>query len=205
MGKYAIMKLNNRGDDAMKVSVGVSARHVHLTRETYIKLFGDDYIEKVRDLDQPGQYASASLVAIKNGDEIIPNVRVLGPFRNYNQVEISRTDAFKLKVEPPIRTSGDLVGSLPITLVGPLGEVMLDEGLIIANRHIHITPLEKERYGLQDLDKVCIKVDGEKGGILKNVYLKVLDEAALRLHLDTDDANAFNLKDNDSVEVLIER
>ncbi len=189
----------------MKVSVGVSARHVHLTKETYIKLFGDDYIEKERDLDQPGQYASTSVVAIKKGNVVIPNVRVLGPFRNYNQVEISRTDAFKLKVEPPIRTSGDLFGSLPVILVGPLGEVMLDEGLIIANRHIHITPLEREKYGLKDVDKVCIKVDGEKGGILKNVYLKVLDEASLRLHLDTDDANAFNLRDDDFVEVLIEK
>lgn len=189
----------------MKVSVGVSARHVHLTRETYVKLFGDDYLEKLRDLDQPGQFATMSVLTIKNENYEIPNVRVLGPFRNYNQVEVSRTDCHKLHLTTEVRTSGDIKGTTGITLVGPIGEVKLNEGLILANRHIHMLPSDVEKYGLQGIETVCVKVDGEKGGIMKNVHLKVLDEAALRLHLDTDDANAFDLKDNDEVEVFIER
>ncbi len=189
----------------MKVTVGVSARHVHLTRNVYMKLFGDDNIEVMRELDQPGQFASKSLVTIKCGEIEIPKVRVLGPFRNYNQVEISRTDAHKLKVNPPVRESGDLDDSVPVTVIGPKGEVSLDKGLIIANRHIHITPNQIKEYGLKGIEKVSIKVDGEKGGILNNVYLKVSDDAGYRLHLDTDDANAFNIKTDDEVEILIER
>ena len=189
----------------MKVSIGVSARHVHLTRETYVKLFGDDYLEKLRDLDQPGQFATMSVLTLQNDDYEIPNVRILGPFRDYNQVEVSRTDCHQLHLTTEVRTSGDIKGTTGITLVGPVGKVKLKEGLILANRHIHMLPSDVEKYGLQGVKTVCVKVDGEKGGIMKNVYLKVLDEASLRLHLDTDDANAFDLKDDDEVEVFIER
>lgn len=189
----------------MKVPVGVSARHVHLTKEVYMKLFGYDNLEILRYLDQPTQFASTSVVTIRCGENEISNVRVLGPFRDYNQAEISRTDAYKLNVNPPVRASGNVSGSVPVTIIGPIGEVSLKEGLIFANRHIHITPNEVIKYGLDNVDKVCIKVDGEKGGVFKNVYLKVSEDAGFRLHLDTDDANAFNLKDDDEVEILIER
>lgn len=189
----------------MKVSVGVSNRHVHLTREVYIKLFGNDNLEVLRVLDQPTQFASTSIITIRCGENEISGVRVLGPFRDYNQVEISRTDAYKLDVKPPVKSSGDLDGSLPVTLVGPVGEVNLDNGLIIANRHIHITPSDRIKYGLDKVDKVCIKAYGERGGILKNVYLKSDEDAGFRLHLDTDDANAFGIKNDDEVEILIER
>ena len=91
----------------MRIKVGVSNRHVHLTKEVYFKLFGEENLEKDRDLDQPGQFASKSYVTIKKGEREIPHVRILGPFRNYNQIEISRTDAYKLKVNPPVRDSGD--------------------------------------------------------------------------------------------------
>lgn len=185
----------------MKITVGVSNRHVHLTKEVYNQLFFDE-IEKLRSIDQPTQYAAVQTVTIKKGDQQIEKVRVVGPLRDYNQVEISRTDAYKLKVDPPIKTSGDLDNSLGITLIGPKGEVELDKGLILANRHIHITPDLVKRYKLQDTDELAVLINGEKSGILKNVYLKVQDEAALKLHLDTDDANAFNLKNGDEVEVL---
>jgi len=189
----------------MKVSIGVSARHVHLTKDVYMKLFGNDNLEVMRMLDQPTQFASTSLVTIKCGEYEIPNVRVLGPFREYNQVEISRTDAYKLKVNPPVRTSGNVKDSGPVTIVGPLGEVKLAEGLIIANRHIHINPIDVKKYGLENVEIVCIKVDGEKGGILNNVYLKMSEDGNFKLHLDTDDANAFDLKNDDEVEILMER
>lgn len=189
----------------MKVLTGVSNRHVHLTKDVYMKLFGNDNLEVERILDQPTQFASKSFVTIRCGENEISNVRVLGPFRDYNQVEISRTDAYRLMVNPPIKSSGDLDDSLPVTLIGPMGETFLDKGLIIANRHIHITPSDVLKYGLSNIDKVCVKVDGEKGGILKNVYLKTSDDAGLRLHLDTDDANAFGIRNDDEVEILIER
>lgn len=189
----------------MKVPIGVSARHVHLTKDVYMKLFGNDNLEVMRYLDQPTQFASTSVVNIRCGENEIPNVRVLGPFRNYNQVEVSKTDAYKLKVNPPVRESGNVSGSVPVTIIGPMGEISLNEGLIVANRHIHITPSEVLKYGLDGIQEVYINIDGEKGGILKNVSLKVSEDAGFRLHLDTDDANAFDLKNDDEVEILIER
>ena len=186
----------------MKVRIGVSNRHVHLTKEVYVKLFGKEELEKDRDLVQPGQFASTDHVTIKNGDRQIENVRVLGPFRNYNQVEISRTDAYKLKVNPPIRTSGDLKGSLPITIIGPKGQVTIPEGLILPNRHIHISPEDLKKYGFENLKKVAVKIDGEKAGIIDNVYFKVLDGAVLEMHIDTDEGNAFSLTTGDEVLLI---
>ena len=158
----------------MQVILGVSNRHVHLKEEDYKILFGDEPLNKVKDLRQPGQFASDKLVTIKNGDREINHVRVLGPIRNYTQVEISKTDAYTLKLNPPIRTSGDLEGSSPITIIGPKGEIDLKEGCILANRHIHISPEEVKKYNLEGVKKVKVKIDGEKGGILNNVYLKIL-------------------------------
>lgn len=188
--------------DKMKIKVGVSNRHVHLTKEVYFGLFGKSELEKSRDLDQPGQFASTSYVTIKKGDRQIEKVRVLGPFRNYNQVEISRTDAYKLKVNPPVRDSGDLEGSESITLIGPNGSVDLSSGLILAKRHIHITPEDMHKYGFEGMKKVAVLIKGEKGGIIDNVYFKVLDVASLALHLDTDEGNAFNLKTGDEVVLI---
>lgn len=183
----------------MKVSVGVSAHHVHLTKETYDKLF-DEPIEKIRDLDQPGQFAAKQTLIIKKNDRQIENVRIVGPLREYNQVEISKTDSFKLKTNPPIRTSGDVKNSESIELITPKGSVKLEEGLILANRHIHITPKQIKELKLENVEKVSVRIGGEKPGIMQNVFLKVQETASLRLHLDTDDANAFLLKDNDEVE-----
>ena len=186
----------------MKVQVGVSNRHLHLTEEAYKILCGDKKIEVLRPINQPGMFASTDTFTIKTEKSEIPNVRLLGPFREYNQVEISRTDAYKLGVNPPIRTSGDLDGSGAITIIGPNGELHLDEGLIIADRHIHLTPDMKKFYGLEGKDKVKVLVGGEKGGVMFNVDLKVSDEAYFEMHLDTDDANAFNLKQGDIVEIM---
>ena len=187
----------------MNITVGVSNRHVHLTEEVYNKLF-DTPLEKLKDLDQPGQFASVQTVDIKNDRYTFKNVRIVGPLRTYNQVEISKTDSYKLKVDPPVRNSGDIKGILPITIVGPKGEVNLDEGLILANRHIHLTEDDIQKYNLENLEKVSIRIKGEKPGIMQNVFLKVAENSSLRLHLDTDDANAFNIKNNDIVEVIKE-
>ena len=186
----------------MKVILGVSNRHVHLKEEDYKILFGDEPINKVKDLRQPGQFASDKFVTIKNGERQIEHVRVLGPIRNYTQVEISRTDAYTLKLNPPIRTSGQLEGSSPITIIGPKGELNLKEGCILANRHIHISPEEVKQYNLEGIKKVKVKIDGEKGGILNNVYLKILEPSLLEMHIDTDEGNAFGVKTGDELEII---
>ena len=183
----------------MKIKIGVSNRHVHLTKEVYAKLFGKEELEKDRDLVQPGQFASTSYVTIRNGGKYIENIRVLGPFRKYNQVEISRTDAYKLKVNPPVRTSGDLKGSSPITIIGPKGSVALPEGLILPDRHIHISPENMKKYGFEGMKCIAALIEGEKGGLIDNINFKVLDGAVLEMHIDTDEANAFNLKSGDDV------
>lgn len=187
----------------MKVSIGVSNRHVHLTKEHLEVLFGEGYeLTKRNDLNQPGQFATNSLVTIKTEKSEIENVRVLGPIRPYTQVEISKTDAYKLGIDPPIRDSGDVSGSSPITIVGPASTLNLEEGCIIPTRHIHILPSQLKMYGLEGKDKVSVSVYGEKGGILNNVSLKVSEYSFFELHLDTDDANAHLINNGDIGEII---
>jgi len=186
----------------VKIPVGVSNRHCHLTEETHIKLFGTNHIEKVKDLSQPGEFASTSKVTIKNGNREIANVRVLGPFRNYNQVEISKTDAYKLRVEPPVRKSGDIIGSEVITLIGPCGEIVLEDGCIIANRHVHFQVEEAKRYNIKEDQIIMVKINGEKKGSIE-AFAKILEQSYLELHIDIDDANAFLLTNGDEVEIVI--
>lgn len=185
----------------MKAKVGVSNRHVHLTKEHFNILFSDELVPD-RMLLQEGEFASNSFVTLKTDKGIIEHVRVLGPLRNYTQVEISKTDAYKLGLNPPIRTSGDVTGSSPITLIGNKGSLDLNEGCIIPNRHIHLSSKQAAENGLADGDLVYVKVRGEKHGIIGNVHLKINDTFTLELHLDTDDANAFLLKTGDEIEIM---
>ena len=187
----------------MEVKIGVSNRHVHLCERDFKILFGDNYeLEVKKELVQPGEFASNSVVTIKTDKSEIGNVRVLGPLRSYTQVEISRTDAFKLGVNPPVRDSGDLAGSESVTLVGPNGSVVLSEGCILATRHIHITPDEVHKFGFDGLKSVNVKLPGEKGGILYNVQLKVGSNYAFEMHIDTDDANAHLVSSGDIAEII---
>lgn len=188
----------------MKISIGVSNRHVHLCESDFKTLFGEECaLEVVKKLSQPGEFASNCKVTLKTTKDVIENVRVVGPIRKYTQVEISKTDSFKLGLNPPVRDSGDLKGSLGITIIGPKGEINLDEGCIIATRHIHITPKEMKEYGFSG-EEVSVRIDGEKGGILNHVRLKVSDSYAFELHLDTDDANAFLVKSGDVATIIEE-
>jgi len=187
----------------MQVKVGVSNRHIHLKQEDLDVLFGVGYnLNVYKDLNQTGQFASTDKVTIKTNKAEISNVRVLGPVRSYTQVEISKTDAFKLGINPPVRTSGDIENSSPITIVGPKGILNLNEGCIIADRHIHITPKEAQEFGLISINEVSLKISGIKGGILEHVHLKVSENAYFEVHLDTDDANAHLIKDGDTVEII---
>ncbi|MDD2180807.1 MAG: phosphate propanoyltransferase [Bacilli bacterium] len=187
----------------MKVPIGISARHTHLTKEHLEILFGRDYCLKIlKKLSQPGEYASLETIGVKGPKGKIEKIRVLGPIRKYTQIEISKTDAYKLGLTPPVRESGDIVGSSPITLVGPKGQIELSEGCIIASRHIHITPDEVKKLGLENQTKVCVLIDGVKGGIIHNVTLKVSENYQFELHLDTDDGNAFLINQGDMGTII---
>lgn len=184
------------------VSVGVSNRHLHLAEQHKNILFGKNYnLTVLKELSQPGQFACNEVVTIQSSHGEIKNVRILGPFRKETQVEISRSDSRKLKLNPPVRNSGDLQQSEPITIIGPNGTVTLNEGCIIATRHIHLHTSDAQQFGIKNNQKVDVIVRGDKGGILSNVYCKVHDTYALELHIDTDDANAFNIKNGDVLQV----
>ena len=183
-----------------KVKARVSNRHVHLTKEVYDKLF-DEEITIRNNLNQIGEFASNETLTIRVGDKKIENVRVLGPFRPYNQIEISSLDARTLGVNPPVRRSGDLSDSSNVTLETSKGSITVN-GLIIANRHVHVNTKDASKYGVADGDMVKVKIDGEKSGII-DVMVKVSDNGFYELHLDTDDANAFLLNDGDEVTLII--
>ena len=188
----------------MKVTVGISNRHVHVTKEHLEILFGENYeLQVLRPVNQPGQFASVEKVSIETSKSKIDGVRILGPVRPYTQVEVSKTDAIKLGLNPPVRDSGDLKGSEPITIIGPCGKVKIEEGCILATRHIHMTPEERKKLGLEGVSKVNVKIEGEKGGIMKEVHIKSADASYYEMHIDTDDANAFLLTNNDQVDFLI--
>lgn len=186
----------------MEVVIGVSNRHVHLTKSDYKILFGDEELTSFKPINQPGQFASNQFVTLKNGDKTIEHVRVLGPFRKYTQIEVSKTDARLLKLNPPVRMSGELAGSSPITLIGPKGELNLSEGCIIADRHIHMLPEQAKLYGLEGVEKVSVMLNGEKGGIINNVYLRIAPNSYYEMHIDTDDANA-HLVNNGDIGIII--
>lgn len=185
----------------MKVKIGVSNRHVHLTHDDYVLLFGNETIKKERDLVQKGQFASSSKVTIKTDKNYIENVRVLGPFRNYTQVEISKTDSYFLGINPPIRNSGDLTDANEITIIGPMGSIVR-KSCIIATRHIHINKSDRDKLGLTNIDYVKVEVGNIKKSILYDVYIKESEDGVFELHLDLDDANACFLKNGDKATIL---
>lgn len=191
----------------MKLQVGVSNRHIHLTEETYRSLFGEEEVIKLKDLKQPGQYASDKVVTLKTEKSVIERVRLLMPFRAYNQVEISRTDAYKLGINPPVRNSGDLSDSETVSVIADGKEVLLKQSTIIATRHIHMDEKFANKAGIKDNQPITVTIKGTKGcykDILEEkiiAFSKVSKEAYLEIHMDTDDANAFNLKQDDEVEI----
>ena len=186
----------------MNVIVGISNRHVHLTEEDYKLLFGDTPFEVRNELKQPGMFASTLTVSITGSKRTIDNVRVLGPCRSYTQVEVSRTDAFNLGVNPPVRNSGDLADAVEITITGPKGSITRN-ACIIATRHIHVNDEIRKEHNLVGIEKVSIRKKGEKGATLDDVYLKDNPASFFELHLDTDDANALLLNQEDELEIIL--
>lgn len=197
-------EVKKNGSKGNEVPVGVSNRHIHLTVEDVETLFGKGYeLTPLKDLSQPGQYACKEQLTIV-GPSLRPieKVRVLGPVRKASQVEISRTDSFVLKVKPPVRESGDISGSAPITIIGPKGIVTLKEGCIIANRHIHMSEEEGAAFGLKDGDYVTVDVNGERRTTFYDVQVRVNKAFRLEMHIDTDDANAAGIGNGAAVKVV---
>ena len=186
-----IAEMDNKAEDA-GIPVGISNRHIHLSTQDLETLFGKGYeLTPIKDLSQPGQYAcKETLTLIGPSMRPIENVRVLGPVRKTSQVEISLTDSFVLKVKPPVRESGDLAGSSPITIIGPKGVVTLSEGCIIANRHIHMSEEEGKAFGVRDGEYCDVELCGERRSLFYDVQIRVHKDFRLEMHIDTDDANA---------------
>ena len=175
-----------------EILVETSARHVHVTQEALETLFGEGYELTVKKwLSQPGQFASNEKVAVIGTKSQFPAVSILGPVRPECQVELSLTDARSIGVEAPVRESGDIAGSGACKLVGPKGEVELTEGVIAAKRHIHATPEDAEKYGLQDKQIVSVKIDSDgRSLVFDDVVVRVSPKYALAMHIDTDESNA---------------
>ncbi len=197
--KSVIENINNDG----QIKVGVSQRHVHLSQEDLETLFGKDYKLTVKKYLMGREFASDEVVTLVGPSlKSIENVRVLGPVRKNTQVEISRTDTFVLKVSPPVRPSGNVEGSEKLVLVGPKGSVYLKEGVIIANRHIHLTPEYAEANGIKDNDYVDVEVEGIKPTRFYDVQVRVRDDFNVEMHIDTDDANSAGLKNGSVVKII---
>ena len=185
------------------VPVGVSNRHIHLSREHLDILFGQGYELTVKKYLMGKEFASEELVTIIGPSlRSIEKVRVLGPVRKNTQVEISRTDSFVLKVKPPVRPSGEISGSAGLVIVGPKGVVEINEGCIIANRHIHMKPSDAQVYGIKDGDYVDVKTGGERPTKFYDVQVRVRDDFNLEMHIDTDDANAAGIGNKSTVEII---
>lgn len=181
----------------MRVPIGVSARHIHLNQGDLDKLFGSGYqLTKQKGLTQPGEFASSDKVIIKTEKDEIKNVCIIGPIRNYTQVEISKTDSYKLGINPPVRSSGELKGAAIVKIIGPCGTVE-KECCIIADRHIHINSEDSRKYNLNDGERVKVKIDGEKPTVFEDVYVKVGNNYVFEMHVDLDDANSSLTKQGD--------
>lgn len=174
------------------VLVETSARHVHVTKETLETLFGAGYqLTKKKDLSQPGQFACEERVQVIGPKGSFPAVSILGPERPADQVEISASDARSIGVVAPVRESGDIAGSGACKLVGPKGEVELTEGVIVAKRHIHMTPEDAEKYGLSDKQVVSVEIkSAERSLVFGDTVVRVSPKYALAMHIDTDESNA---------------
>lgn len=202
--KRIVEEVIHSKSSANTAPIGISNRHIHLTKEDVEILFGKGYeLQKLKDLSQPGQYAcKETLTIIGPSMRAIEGVRVLGPERKQTQVEISRTDSFTLKVKPPVRESGKLEGSAPITIVGPKGTISIKEGCIIANRHIHMSEEDGERFGLKDCDYVTVELNSERRTKFYDVQIRVNKDFRLEMHIDTDDANAAGVRNGDKAVII---
>ena len=175
-----------------KVLVETSARHAHVSQEDLETLFGKGYeLTKKKDLSQPGQFACEERIQVIGPKGSFPKVSILGPVRPETQIELSASDARSIGVDAPCRESGDVAGSGACKLVGPAGEVEISQGVIVAKRHIHATPEDAEKYGVEDKQIVSVKVESDgRSLVFGDVIVRVSPKYALAMHIDTDESNA---------------
>ncbi len=197
------LEKQEKSGNGFLVPIGVSARHIHLTQEHVEALFGEGYqLTKKKEL-MGGQFASNEQVTIVGLKlRAIENVRILGPVRSKSQVEISATDAIRLGVKAPIRESGNTKGSAPVAIVGPKGVIYLEEGCIIAKRHIHMAPKDAAAAGVADGQTVSVKADNERGTVFNHVQIRVDNSFTLEMHIDTDEANAAKIATGQTVTII---
>lgn len=175
------------------IEIEASGRHMHLSREDIDELFGEDYQLTIRaELSQPGQYICQERLTLIGPKGVIENVGIIGPEREKTQIELSKTDARVLGVNPPIRDSGDIEESETLFIASDKSVVKAEEAVILAKRHIHMTTEDAKEFKLKDGDMVKVKVDGDRGLIFDNVLVRVNDDYSLRMHIDYDEANAIN-------------
>ena len=185
----------------MKVDIGVSARHIHLSEEDFNILFPNDKLEVYKELSQYPNFASTKQITLRNKDREINNVRVIGPFRKETQAELSKTDCYFFRIDAPLCNSDELQNAAEIELVSENASIKR-KCVIIQNRHIHISPSLAEEYGFTNNQIVKVKIDSVKGGVMENVHIKIGEKFNFELQLDTDDANAFMIDANSEVEIL---
>ncbi len=187
-----------------QVPIGVSARHIHLSPAHIEALFGEGYqLTEMKPLSQPGQFAAEETVAVHGVKGKFDKIRILGPARGDTQLEISRTDAFALGIHPPVRPSGQIADTPGIRIVGPAGEVTVDQGVIVAARHIHFHTSDAEKWGIADKQMLQVRVGGERGVVFDQVLARVSESFALDMHIDTDEANAAGIKNGDLGELVL--
>ncbi len=197
-----LAEMGGEGQQTPGIPVGVSNRHIHISADDLVTLFGPGYtLTKEKDLKQVGEYAAKETVTLVGPKGIIAKVRILGPVRKVTQIEIARTDGFILGIVPPVRDSGQLEGSAGIVIVGPLGAVTLRQGVICAARHIHMQAEDARRLKVADGERVSVKLPGLRGGTFDNVLVRVHPDFRLEFHIDTDEANATELKTGDIVSL----
>ena len=177
---------------ARKILVETSARHLHLSQADLTTLFGPDAkLTNKKDLSQPGQFACFERVDIVGPKNQLKGVTILGPIRPNTQVELSKTDARSIGIDAPVRESGDIEGTPGCKIVGPCGEVEIDKGVIVAKRHIHVTPQQAEELQLKDKEVVSVKIESEdRSLIFGDVVVRVSEKFDAAMHIDTDESNA---------------
>lgn len=189
--------------NSSEIPVGISNRHIHLSQRDLDILFGNGYdLVKIKDLSQPGQYACNETVTICGPKGAIEKVRILGPLRDKTQVEVLTGDCIKLGVVPHVRLSGDLKDTSKVTIVGPKGSVQIEEGLIVAQRHIHMTPEDAKNLGVHDGEIVSIKFENLRGGIYNNVAVRANNTSKLECHIDIEEANAMGITSKSKVTIV---
>lgn len=200
--KKLILKMNSEKEEKL-VPIEASGRHVHLSQRDIEELFGEDYkLKEKKELSQPGQFLAEKRLRLIGPTGIIENVAVLGPARDSTQVELSKTDAFSLGVDAPLRLSGNIEDSASIFIASSKNVIKVDEGVIVAKRHIHMTPEDAKRLDLKEGEIVNVEALTERPIVFKNVLVRVGENYKLNMHLDFDEANACLLEKGDQGKII---